>query len=101
MQGGENTADSVWAVRSSEPGRTGQGKPETFSFLGFTHYCGKRRSNGTFQRLAENGEEADGSEATDIKAELRRRMHEPIALVGGWLKKVVVGYFEYHAFLAT
>jgi group II intron reverse transcriptase/maturase len=26
----------------------GEGKPETFTFLGFTHYCGKRRSNGTF-----------------------------------------------------
>src|SRR4030081_1222972 len=26
----------------------GEGKPETFTFLGFTHYCGKRRSNGSF-----------------------------------------------------
>jgi len=26
----------------------GQGKPETFTFLGFTHHCGKRRSNGSF-----------------------------------------------------
>jgi hypothetical protein len=28
--------------------RRGEGQPETFTFLGFTHYCGKRRSNGTF-----------------------------------------------------
>ncbi len=28
--------------------KRGEGKPETFTFLGFTHYCGKRRSNGTF-----------------------------------------------------
>ena len=26
----------------------GQGKPETFTFLGFTHYCGQRHSNGAF-----------------------------------------------------
>ena len=26
----------------------GEGKPETFTFLGFTHYCGKRRGNGAF-----------------------------------------------------
>ena len=26
----------------------GEGKPETFTFLGFTHYCGKRRSDGSF-----------------------------------------------------
>ena len=28
--------------------RRGEGKPETFTFLGFTHYCGKRRSDGSF-----------------------------------------------------
>jgi hypothetical protein len=28
--------------------KRGEGKPETFTFLGFTHYCGKRRSNGSF-----------------------------------------------------
>ncbi len=32
-----------------------------------------------------------------IKAELRFRMHEPVASVGGWLQRVVVGYYQYHA----
>ena len=32
-----------------------------------------------------------------IKAELRRRMHEPIALVGEWLKRVILGYYQSHA----
>jgi len=26
--------------------KRGEGKPETFTFLGFTHHCGKRRSKG-------------------------------------------------------
>jgi RNA-directed DNA polymerase len=26
----------------------GEGKPETFTFLGFTHYCGQRQKTGTF-----------------------------------------------------
>src|SRR5690242_18075871 len=26
----------------------GEGKPETFNFLGFTHICVKKRSNGRF-----------------------------------------------------
>src|SRR3954470_10597888 len=26
----------------------GESKPETFTFLGFTHYCGKRRKDGAF-----------------------------------------------------
>ena len=51
--------------------RRGEGKPETFTFLGFTHYCGKRRER-TLHRLAHHGEEADGGEAAvAIKAELR------------------------------
>ena len=32
-----------------------------------------------------------------IKAELRLRMHEPVAEVGAWLRKVVTGYHQYHA----
>jgi hypothetical protein len=32
-----------------------------------------------------------------IKAELRLRMHEPAADVGAWLRKVVAGYYRYHA----
>jgi RNA-directed DNA polymerase len=31
--------------------RAGLGKPETFNFLGFTHICGKKRSNGRFTVL--------------------------------------------------
>jgi RNA-directed DNA polymerase len=28
--------------------RRGAGKPETFTFLGFTHYCGRRHKTDTF-----------------------------------------------------
>ena len=31
-----------------------------------------------------------------IQQELRRMMHEPAALVGAWLKRVVEGYYRYH-----
>ena len=29
--------------------RRGEGKPETFDFLGFTHICGKTRKDGWFK----------------------------------------------------
>jgi hypothetical protein len=32
-----------------------------------------------------------------VKAELRRRMHEPLAETGEWLQKVIRGYYQYHA----
>jgi RNA-directed DNA polymerase len=32
-----------------------------------------------------------------IKVELRRRMHDPVASVGEWLKRVTLGYYNYYA----
>jgi len=75
----------------------GEGKPETFTFLGFTHYCGKRRSNGAFIIWRKTAKKRMIAKLRAIKAELRYRMHQPIALVGAWLQKVVVGYYQYHA----
>jgi group II intron reverse transcriptase/maturase len=75
----------------------GQGKPETFTFLGFTHHCGKRRSNGSFIVWRKTAKKRMTAKLQGIKAELRRRMHEPIALVGEWLQRVVLGYYQYHA----
>src|SRR5580658_8670479 len=75
----------------------GEGKPETFTFLGFSHYCGKRRSNGTFIVWRETAKKRMVAKLLAIKAELRRRMHEPVASVGEWLQKVVLGYYQYHA----
>ena len=77
--------------------RRGEGKPETFTFLGFTHYCGKQRSNGAFIVWRETAKKRMVAKLRAIKAELRRRMHEPTASVGEWLKKVVMGYYRYHA----
>ena len=36
---------------------------------------------------------------TEIKEELRRRMHQPIPEQGRWLAQVVRGFFAYHAVL--
>ena len=33
----------------------------------------------------------------EIKRELRRRMHEPVAKTGEWLQSVLRGYYQYHA----
>jgi len=76
--------------------RRGEGKPETFTFLGFTHYCGKRL-NGTFTVWRETAKKRLVAKLQEIKMELRRRRHEPIALVGAWLRKVTLGYYQYYA----
>ena len=75
----------------------GEGKPETFTFLGFTHYCGKRRSDGSFIVWRKTASKRMVVKLRALKAELIRRWHDPIAKVGKWLTKVVLGYYQYHA----
>jgi hypothetical protein len=74
----------------------GEGKPETFTFLGFTHFCGKRQ-NGAFIVWRVTAKQRMVAKLRALKAELRRRMHEPVASVGEWLQRVTLGYYRYHA----
>jgi len=74
----------------------GQGKPETFDFLGFTHYCGTTRK-GTFTIKRKSIAKRMRAKLQEIKTQLRRRMHDTVVDVGGWLRSVVQGWFNYHA----
>jgi RNA-directed DNA polymerase len=74
----------------------GEGKPETFDFLGFTHISGKSR-NGKFVLKRKTIAKRMRVKLQEIKQELRRRMHDPVQQTGRWLKSVVQGYFNYHA----
>lgn len=75
----------------------GEGKPETFTFLGFTQYCGTRKSNGRFIVWRKTAKKRMAAKLHAVKAVLRRWKHEPTARVGEWLKRVVLGYYQYHA----
>jgi RNA-directed DNA polymerase len=76
--------------------RRGLGKPETFTFLGFTHICGKSRSGKFLVKRKTRGDRMRTRLKT-IKVMLRRKMHLPIPEQGRWLRQVVTGYFNYHA----
>jgi group II intron reverse transcriptase/maturase len=76
--------------------RRGEGKPETFDFLGFTHICGKKRSNGRFTVMRQTIRKRMQAKLNSVKAELRQRMHAPIQDTGKWLRSVVSGHFRYY-----
>jgi hypothetical protein len=77
--------------------RWGKGKPETFTFLGVTQYCGKRRKDGAFIVGRETANKRLVAKLKEIKVELKRRRHDPIPSVGEWLRKVISGDYQYHA----
>ena len=76
--------------------RDGEGKPETFNFMGFTHICGTTRK-GRFNVKRKTMGKRQAAKLKAIKVALRRRMHLSIAAVGKWLRAVVQGYFNYFA----
>jgi group II intron reverse transcriptase/maturase len=75
--------------------RRGQGKPETFDFLGFTHICGKKR-NGRFTVLRQTMRKRLQAKLKQVKIQLRRRLHDPVPEVGRWLRSVVEGHVRYY-----
>jgi group II intron reverse transcriptase/maturase len=77
--------------------RRGEGKPETFTFLGFTHFCGQLMRSGAFIVWRITAKKRMVAKLKAIKAELQRRKHDRTSEVGAWLRKVVLGYYQYHA----
>jgi len=75
--------------------KRGEGKPEAFTFLGFTHFCGSNRW-GRFTVWRKTARKRLSAKLQAVKQQLRRRMHEPVPLVGQWLRSVVTGYYQYH-----
>lgn len=75
--------------------RRGDGKPETFDFLGFTHVCDQDRQ-GRFIVLRQTMRRRICAKLKEIKEELRRRMHWPIPVTGRWLRSVLLGHDRYY-----
>jgi RNA-directed DNA polymerase len=74
----------------------GLGKPETFSFLGFTHICAKTR-RGRFKLKRITDSKRMRAKLCEVKTELRRRRHLPIPEQGHWLASVLRGHCNYYA----
>lgn len=75
----------------------GLGKPETFDFLGFTHFCSVRWSTGKFALRRITIAKRQRAKLSAIKKRLRRTRHRPVFEVGTWLRKVMTGHLNYYA----
>src|SRR5438105_15619918 len=76
--------------------RRGEGKPETFDFLGFTHISGKN-GLGRFMVRRTTIRKRMRGKPRQIQQQLRMRMHDPLPQTGRWLRSVVQGHFNYYA----
>ena len=75
----------------------GEGKPEVFDFLGFTHYCTRSRKWGSFVIGRKTIKKRMLRTLEAVKMELRKRMHDPIAKTGTWVNQMLNGHLNYFA----
>lgn len=74
----------------------GEGKPETFDFLGFTHCCHRTR-RGDYAVRRQTAKKRMRASLAFIRGELRCRRHDAVGVQGQWLRRKVQGYFNYFA----
>jgi RNA-directed DNA polymerase len=75
----------------------GDGKPETFDFLGFTHFCGVRRRMRTFLLKRNTTVKRMRTRLRALRDVLYRGRDRPLHKQAEWLSRVVMGYFRYFA----
>lgn len=80
---------------SHERERNGQGKPETFDFLGFTHYCGKS-TNGRFRVKRKTSAKKFRASLARVKEWLHLNLVSPTAEVISMLAMKLVGHYRYY-----
>ena len=74
----------------------GQGRPETFDFLGFTHYC-RSTKKGRFGIGRKPIAKRMNRKLKAIQQALHRRQHEDIVRTAQWLGQVLNGWLNYYA----
>jgi RNA-directed DNA polymerase len=75
----------------------GLGKPESFAFLGFTHYCATRRNGHGFVLGRKPMAKRMRTKLREIKEKLMATRHDGIAGQGQWLAQVLRGWMAYYA----
>ena len=75
--------------------KAGKGKPETFNFLGFTHYCSRSR-NGKFRVKRKTSRKKFVKKCREVHQLLKRMRKLPVADIIHKLDQILVGYFHYY-----
>lgn len=75
--------------------KRGLGRPETFNFLGFTHYCGKTRAGRFIVRcLTERGRMVRKLKV--LREQMKQRRHHRLRAQHAWLSAVLRGHYAYY-----
>ena len=75
--------------------RNGFGKPETFTFLGFTHYCSQSR-NGKFRVKRKTSRKKFAKKCREVHRKIAGMRTMPLRQMIGKVNQILVGYYHYY-----
>ena len=75
--------------------RRGEGKPETFNFLGFTHYCSQTREKRLFKLGRKTISQKQRKKLKQIKINLMRNRFQHTAVQAAYIRSLLLGHFNY------
>jgi group II intron reverse transcriptase/maturase len=92
----DKTRIIAFGRKADDDWRSGKGpKPGTFDFLGFTHACGRTRKGNRFIVLRQTARQRLGRKLKAMKLWIKEHLHDPVPMVGAYLRKVIMGHVQY------
>lgn len=76
--------------------KKGQGKPETFDFLGFTHYCSKSIKTGRFRVKRKTSKKKFKQKIQEFKLWIKANRNKPLKEIMPIVSKKLVGHYNYY-----
>lgn len=70
-------------------------KPETFTFLGFTHYCSEGR-NGKFRVKRKTSKKKFGKKCKEVHRKIAEMRTMPLEQIIKKINEILVGYYHYY-----
>lgn len=75
--------------------KRGEGKPKTFTFLGFTHYCSRSR-NGKYRVKRKTSKKKFTKKCKEVHRKIRSMMRKGLKEIIKWVNQMLAGYFHYY-----
>lgn len=76
--------------------KRGQGKPETFDFLGFTHYCSKSNKSGKYRVKRKTSKKKQKQKVKEFKMWIKENRNKPLTEIMETVKKKLIGHYNYY-----
>lgn len=75
--------------------RRGEGKPETFRFLGFTHYCSTAKG-GWFRVKRKTSRKKFAKKCKELNKAIRDMRNGRLGAIFRKLNQILIGYYHYY-----